>query len=109
MPSITDRKALKKSILRAARDSPSAHRHAQDLAGSQLALSHAQAMDQARGSGLEAQVGVCADLTINLYKTELCVHWTEFGACPYGKMCQYAHGQSDLHDPLPFDNSHLQA
>ena len=32
----------------------------------------------------------------DLYKTRLCKNFLEKGACPYGKLCQYAHGMSEL-------------
>lgn len=31
-----------------------------------------------------------------LYKTRLCKNFLEKGTCPYGKLCQYAHGMSEL-------------
>ena len=31
-----------------------------------------------------------------LYKTELCLSTEEFGACPYGNKCQFAHSPSEL-------------
>lgn len=32
----------------------------------------------------------------NLYKTELCDTYEEFGECPYGPRCRYAHGKHEL-------------
>lgn len=31
-----------------------------------------------------------------LFKTELCRSWTEFGFCPYGPRCQFAHGKHEM-------------
>ena len=31
-----------------------------------------------------------------LYKTELCATFIRYGSCPYGKKCQFAHGDHDL-------------
>ena len=31
-----------------------------------------------------------------LYKTELCLSWEEWGACPYDAKCQFAHGAAEL-------------
>lgn len=31
-----------------------------------------------------------------LYKTELCATFIRYGNCPYGRKCQFAHGQQDL-------------
>lgn len=36
----------------------------------------------------------------NLYKTELCKHFTENGACRYGAKCQFAHGEDELRGVL---------
>jgi butyrate response factor 1 len=36
----------------------------------------------------------------NLYKTELCKHFTENGACRYGSKCQFAHGEDELRGVL---------
>lgn len=36
----------------------------------------------------------------NLYKTELCKHFTENGACRYGSKCQFAHGMDELRGVL---------
>lgn len=36
----------------------------------------------------------------NLYKTELCKHFTENGACRYGSKCQFAHGEEELRGVL---------
>jgi len=38
----------------------------------------------------------CQNFDTHLFKTELCSTWTDFGYCPYGKCCQFAHGQEDL-------------
>lgn len=35
-----------------------------------------------------------------LFKTELCRSWTEFGFCPYGPRCQFAHGKNELRHML---------
>jgi len=32
----------------------------------------------------------------NRYKTELCRNWEEYGRCPYGKKCLFAHGADEL-------------
>lgn len=32
-----------------------------------------------------------------LYKTEMCRNWRESQTCPYGRKCQYAHGDEELH------------
>lgn len=32
----------------------------------------------------------------NLYKTELCRSWKDFGTCRYGHKCQFAHGEYEL-------------
>lgn len=32
----------------------------------------------------------------NLYKTELCRSWKDFGTCRYGHKCQFAHGEHEL-------------
>ena len=37
------------------------------------------------------------------YKTELCRHWQESGACPHGLQCLFAHGISEL---KPFRGRH---
>jgi len=31
-----------------------------------------------------------------LFKTEICRSWSEFGICPYGHNCRYAHGLAEL-------------
>jgi len=31
-----------------------------------------------------------------LFKTEICRRWSEFGMCPYGNNCRYAHGFAEL-------------
>jgi len=31
-----------------------------------------------------------------LFKTEICRRWSEFGMCPYGSNCRYAHGFVEL-------------
>jgi len=31
-----------------------------------------------------------------LFKTEMCENWTEFGMCPYGNICRFAHGIGEL-------------
>ncbi|KAG1703299.1 hypothetical protein DVH05_008208 [Phytophthora capsici] len=36
----------------------------------------------------------------NLYKTELCKHFTENGSCRYGSKCQFAHGEDELRGVL---------
>ncbi|KAE9005328.1 hypothetical protein PF006_g11881 [Phytophthora fragariae] len=36
----------------------------------------------------------------NLYKTELCKHYTENGSCRYGSKCQFAHGEDELRGVL---------
>ncbi|KAF4323752.1 hypothetical protein BBO99_00000874 [Phytophthora kernoviae] len=36
----------------------------------------------------------------NLYKTELCKHFTENGSCRYGSKCQFAHGEEELRGVL---------
>ncbi|CAI5715587.1 unnamed protein product [Hyaloperonospora brassicae] len=36
----------------------------------------------------------------NLYKTELCKHYTENGSCRYGPKCQFAHGEDELRGVL---------
>lgn len=36
----------------------------------------------------------------NLYKTELCKHFTENGSCRYGTKCQFAHGEEELRGVL---------
>ncbi|GLD91484.1 hypothetical protein PINS_up000017 [Pythium insidiosum] len=36
----------------------------------------------------------------SLYKTELCKHYTENGACRYGSKCQFAHGEEELRGVL---------
>ncbi|DAZ95509.1 TPA: hypothetical protein N0F65_001848 [Lagenidium giganteum] len=36
----------------------------------------------------------------NLYKTELCKHFTETGTCRYGAKCQFAHGEEELRGVL---------
>lgn len=36
----------------------------------------------------------------NLYKTELCKHFTESGNCRYGSKCQFAHGEEELRGVL---------
>ncbi|KAG6609701.1 zinc finger domain containing protein [Phytophthora cinnamomi] len=36
----------------------------------------------------------------NLYKTELCKHYTENGSCRYGSKCQFAHGEEELRGVL---------
>lgn len=35
-------------------------------------------------------------LKSTLYKTEMCRNWTESQTCPYGRKCQYAHGDEEL-------------
>ena len=32
------------------------------------------------------------------FKTEMCKNWIETGHCRYGKNCQFAHGNKDVHD-----------
>ncbi|GAB9463315.1 Zinc finger domain containing protein [Globisporangium polare] len=36
----------------------------------------------------------------NLYKTELCKHFMDTGACRYGSKCQFAHGEHELRGVL---------
>ncbi|TMW60452.1 hypothetical protein Poli38472_000494 [Pythium oligandrum] len=36
----------------------------------------------------------------SLYKTELCKHFNETGACRYGSKCQFAHGEDELRGVL---------
>uniref|UniRef100_M4B1E3 C3H1-type domain-containing protein n=1 Tax=Hyaloperonospora arabidopsidis (strain Emoy2) TaxID=559515 RepID=M4B1E3_HYAAE len=36
----------------------------------------------------------------NLYKTELCKHYTDNGSCRYGPKCQFAHGEDELRGVL---------
>jgi butyrate response factor len=36
----------------------------------------------------------------NLYKTELCKHFMDTGACRYGTKCQFAHGEHELRGVL---------
>ena len=33
---------------------------------------------------------------ISRYKTALCTHWQESGACQFGEKCVYAHGTHEL-------------
>ncbi len=44
----------------------------------------------------------------DLIKTELCVNWIERGSCRYGRRCDYAHGESDLHERLRCDTFKTQ-
>jgi len=36
------------------------------------------------------------------YKTELCKSWELIGRCPYGRMCRFAHGKSELEEKHVF-------
>jgi len=33
---------------------------------------------------------------VELFKTEICRSWAEFGLCPYGSSCRFAHGRGEL-------------
>ncbi len=39
-----------------------------------------------------------AEADVQKFKTEMCKNWIEFGYCRYGKKCQYAHGEHELHE-----------
>jgi len=38
----------------------------------------------------------CQKFETHLFKTELCRKWKDYGCCPYGKSCQFAHGVKEL-------------
>lgn len=46
--------------------------------------------------GISPEESTLSKFNAELYKTEICRSWSEFGLCPYSHNCRYAHGFAEL-------------
>eukprot|EP01012_Entosiphon_sulcatum_P061529 TRINITY_DN87161_c0_g1_i1.p1 TRINITY_DN87161_c0_g1~~TRINITY_DN87161_c0_g1_i1.p1 ORF type:complete len:295 (-),score=40.17 TRINITY_DN87161_c0_g1_i1:140-982(-) len=42
---------------------------------------------------------------VQRYKTKICRNWSAFGSCPYEHVCMFAHGEGELRDGIPADQT----